>query len=203
MTTNTTTLPSNASTAADPPRTTSEHGVLPLEPIDRPRGLFLRFLYWATKRRFGATPTAFRVVYARAPALAVGTLVLATVMDRFLKLPKEIRFLVQVSMATENGCTFCADLVLAEAIRSRIGKERFSDLAQFETSDQFDERTKAALAYGRAVCASLHVSDEVLERVRASFSEREMTELVWLCAVERYFNGMALPLRIGNDHLAP
>ncbi len=198
-----TTLPSSASTApADPQRTTSEHGVLPLEPIERPRGLFLRFLYWATKRRFGATPTAFRVVYARAPALAVATMAIATVMDRFLKLPKEIRFLVQVSIASENGCTFCADLVLAEAIRSRIGKERFRDLAEFETSDQFDERTKAALAYGHALCASLHVSDEVLERVRASFSEREMTELVWLCAVERYFNGMALPLRIGSDHLA-
>ena len=29
----------------------------------------------------------------------------------------------------------------------------------------------------------------------------EITELVWLCALERYFNTMALPLRIGSDHL--
>jgi hypothetical protein len=34
------------------------------------------------------------------------------------------------------------------------------------------------------------------------FSERERIDLVWLCAVERYFNAQALPLRIGSDRLA-
>jgi hypothetical protein len=37
---------------------------------------------------------------------------------------------------------------------------------------------------------------------RTVFDEREIVELVFVCAVERYFNSMALPLRIGSDHLA-
>lgn len=184
------------------PRTESEHGVLPLEPIEKPRGIFVRLLYRITRKRYGATPTAFRVIYARAPGIALATLAIAMVMERFSGLPKELRFLLQVSMASQKGCTFCADLVLAEAIKQRIGREKFVHLADFEDAPCFDERTKAALAYGAAVVESLRVPDAVFDRLRRHFDEREIVGIVWIGAVERYFNGMALPLRIGSDHLA-
>ena len=181
---------------------TSEHGVLPLSPIERPRGLFVRLLYWMTRRRYGTTPTAFRVVYARAPVLAVASMALAMILDRGLSLPAELRFLVQIASATRKGCTFCADLMLAEAVKRRLGRERFLELDDVEGSPRFDEAEKAAVAYAYAVTNSLDVPDAIFARLRRSFDERQITELVFLCAAERYFNGLALPLRIGSDHLA-
>lgn len=44
-------------------------------------------------------------------------------------------------------------------------------------------------------------SDEVWQRLRAHFSDRECIDIVWLCAIERYYNMMALPLRIGSDRI--
>jgi len=181
---------------------TSEHGPLPLAPIDRPRGLFVRVLYFATRRRYGKTPTAFRVVYARAPWVGFVSACIAMVLERCLSLETEIRFLLQLSIAMRNGCTFCVDLTRAEAARQRLGCARFAALLDFEGSPVFSSREKAALAYAEALQRSLHVDDEVFARAREHFRERELVEIVWVCAVEQYFNAMALPLRIGSDGLS-
>jgi AhpD family alkylhydroperoxidase len=182
--------------------TTSEHGVLPLVPMDRPRSLFVQLLFRATRFRYGKTPTAFRVLYARFPLAGLILVLMVVVLDRFLMIGKEWRLLLQVATATQNGCTFCFDLLLAEAVRHKVGRERFADLATSETSAVFSQREKAAIAYAAAVAQSLQVPDAVFKSLKEHFSEREITEIVWVCAVERYFNSLALPLRIGSDRLA-
>ena len=179
----------------------SEHGVLPLEPIEKPKSWFIRLLYRATRKRYRKTPTAVRVLYARAPFLGFFTLVLVTLMEKATKLPSDIIALAQITVANQKGCTFCIDLGLAELVRNGIGTERFRELEDFETSDAFTERERAAIAYAKSVEGTLHVPDATFERLRAHFSEREISELVWVCAIERYFNSMAIPLRIGSDHL--
>jgi AhpD family alkylhydroperoxidase len=180
----------------------SEHGTLPLAPLDRPRSWFVRLLGWATRRRYGKTPMAFRVLYGRAPFIAYLSLVFYWARLRALELDSELSYLVQVAVAMFNGCTFCADLHLAELARMQLGLTRFRELNSFESSSAFSAREKAALVYVRAVHASPHVSDEVWQGLSAHFSERERVEIVWLCALETYYNMMALPLRIGSDGLA-
>jgi len=180
----------------------SEHGRLPLAPIERPRGLFIRLVYWVTRRRYGLTPTAFRVFYARTPFFALVSLLIGIGLEKVVRLDKELRFLLQIKVSSEHGCTFCADLYLAEALRARIGRERFRDLPEFATSTSFSAREKAALAYAEALTRSLHVPDAVWTRLAEHFDEREQVHIVWMCAVERYFNSIALPLRIGSDHIS-
>ena len=181
--------------------THSEHGALPLSPIEKPKSLFIRLLYWVTRRRYGKTPTAFRVMYARAPFIGFFSLLLITFLEKATRIPTELNALLRLAIANQKGCTFCQDLGLAELVRAGIGTERFAELDAFEESDAFSEAEKAALAYSRHVEGTLHVPDAVFERLREHFTEREITEIVWVCAVERYFNSMALPLRIGSDHL--
>jgi AhpD family alkylhydroperoxidase len=147
-------------------------------------------------------PTAFRVVYARAPFVSLMSLLIVFASESLLRLDKSLRFLVSFSVAARNGCTFCSDLHLAEAVRARIGRERFRDLLSFEASPAYTAREKAALRYVEALHTSLHIPDAVWQALREHFSERECIEVVWLCAVERYFNALAVPLRIGTDHLA-
>lgn len=184
----------------DPPAA-SEHGVLPLPPIEKPKSLFIRLLYWVTRRRYGKTPTAFRVMYARAPFLGFFSLLLIAFLEKATSIDAELNALLRLAIANQKGCTFCQDLGLAELVRAGVGTERFADLADYESSDAFTGAEKAALAYASHVEGTLHVPDAIFERLRAHFSERAITEIVWVCAVERYFNSMALPLRIGSDHL--
>lgn len=180
----------------------SEHGVLPLAPIDRPQGWFLRALYWLFGNRYGVVPTAFRVLYARAPFVAFLSLVVMFGRLKLLRISQELASLIQVSVAMRNGCTFCADLHLAEVVRGQLGVARFRALLDFEGSDAFTPREKAALRYVAALHESLHVPDDVWRELRAHYDERECVDIVWLCALERYYNAMALPLRIGSDQLA-
>jgi hypothetical protein len=180
---------------------TSEHGSLPLAPIDQPSGWFVRTLYRACRKRYGMVPTAFRVMYGRSPFLAFLSVVIGIGLLRFLRISNELRTLVQVSTALRMGCTFCADLQMAEAAMAEIGRERFRELLTFEDSPNFTAREKAALLYTRALAESLHIPDEVWTALAAQFSERERVDIVWVCAVERYYSSMALPLRIGSDHL--
>jgi AhpD family alkylhydroperoxidase len=180
---------------------TSEHGALPLSPIEQPRGWFVRALYYACKKRYGLVPTAFRVSYGRSPFLAVLSLVIGIGLLRFVRIEQELRALIQVALAMRTGCTFCADLQMAEALMAKVGRERFRDLLSFEDSARFTPREKAALAYTKALAESLHISDAVWAGLAAHFSERERLDIVWVCAVERYYNSMALPLRIGSDRL--
>lgn len=180
----------------------SEHGQLPLAPVDQPKSWFIRLLFRICVKRYGVVPTAFRVTYARSPFLALVSLVIGVGVTRFLRLPQELAALVHVSVAMRNGCTFCSDIGLAEAARARVGRERFRELLTFEQSASFSAREKAALAYAKALHESLHIPDSVWLELTAHFSERERIELVWICAVEQYYNSMALPLRIGSDHLA-
>jgi alkylhydroperoxidase family enzyme len=180
----------------------SEHGVLPLRPLDHPSNLLVRALFGAARRHFGRTPMAFRVLFPRAPWLALVSMAISIVMFFGLRIGTQLAQLLQVSISMRAGCTFCSDLVMAEAIRARVGRERFAQLLDFETSAVFSAREKAALGYSSTVAESLHVSDAVWARLAEHFTERERVEIVWVCAVERYFNAMALPLRIGSDHLS-
>lgn len=179
----------------------SEHGILPLPPIEAPSGLFMRAVYALTKRRYGVTPTAFRVVYARFPFVALVSAMIVAVLDYGLRIPKDLRFLLQIGTSMRHGCTFCADLIKAEAVRAKVGVDRFRELLDFEISSAFTDREKAALAYAAAVSESDRVEDAVFSRLERYFDGREIVEIVWICAVESYFNKMALPLRIGSDHI--
>jgi alkylhydroperoxidase family enzyme len=179
----------------------SEHGAMPLPPLDRPSNLLVRALFGASRRHFGRTPMPFRVLFTRAPWLALVSMAIGMVMFFGLRIDTQLAQLLQLSISMRAGCTFCADLVMAEAMRARVGRERFAQLLDFETSPVFNAREKAALAYSSMLAESLHVSDAVWARLAEHFTERERVEIVWVCAAERYFNSMALPLRIGSDHL--
>ncbi|UJR86934.1 carboxymuconolactone decarboxylase family protein [Sandaracinus amylolyticus] len=181
---------------------TSEHGSLPLAPVERPRSLFVRLLFRLLRARYGVVPTAFRVIYARTPWVALISVLIVLGLDRFLVIDRELRLLLQLAISSRAHCTFCSDINRAEALRARMGRERFDDLLDFETSPAFTEREKAALAYASALHESTRIPDAIWTRLGACFSERERVDIVWVCAVERYYNSMALPLRIGTDRLA-
>lgn len=173
-----------------------------LQPIARPRGLLLRIGSWMARRRFGRVPTAFQVVYARAPKLATTSYQISRVIEGGLSLDPELVLLLTTHVSMLNGCSFCADLHLAQAIQARLGGEKFRALPGFRESERFADRERAALAYAEEATRQRVVSDATFEELQKHFDERQIVELTWLNAVGNFFNLLAVPLGLESDGLA-
>ena len=172
-----------------------------LAPVEHPANPLMRLAYRLSAWRYGKVLAPLKVMYARKPRL----LLLAGQMQRVvegLSLEPSLRMLVMVQAARLNGCTFCQDLLLAEALRRGVGRERFDALAEYRTSPLFSERERAALALAEEATGARHVSDATWAALRAHFSETEVVELVWANAAENYFNLQATVLGFESEGLA-
>lgn len=174
-----------------------------LAAIDRPRSWLVRVIYWMARRQLGAVPSAFKVIYARAPKLSFATYQIAQTLEKRLSLEAELVLLVTTQSSLINGCTFCADLHMAQAVQARIGLDKFRALPEYATSPDFSEREKAALAYTEEVTRTRNASQASFDALRKHFSEREIVELTWLNAIGNFFNLMAVPLELESDDLLP
>jgi alkylhydroperoxidase family enzyme len=169
--------------------------------IDRPKNLLIRLAYRLSQRQFGKVLGVLKVIYARKPLLALIGGLVASTQARGLSFDPSLRALVQAQVSRLNGCAFCHDLVLAQAVRQRIGHERFAHLEGYRTSQVFSERERAALRFAEEATLTCSVTDDTWAAVRACFSDTEIVELVWLNAAENYFNLQAAILRIDSDGL--
>ncbi|HLL81351.1 MAG TPA: carboxymuconolactone decarboxylase family protein [Longimicrobium sp.] len=172
-----------------------------LTPVEHPANPLMRLAYRLSTRRYGKVLIPLRVMYARKPRL----LYLAGQIQRVaegLSLEPSLRMLVQVYAARINGCAFCQDLILSEALRRKLGRERFDALADYRTSPLFSDRERAALALVEDATGARHVSDATWAALRAHFSETEIVELVWANAAENYFNLQATVLGFESEGLA-
>jgi alkylhydroperoxidase family enzyme len=172
-----------------------------LTPVEHPTNPLMRLAYRLSTRRYGKVLMPLRVIYARKPRLLMIAGQMVRAMEG-LSLEPSLRMLVQAQGARLNGCTFCEDLVLAEALRHKVGRERFDALAEYRTSPLFSDRERAALALVEDATGSRRVSDATWAALRANFSETEVVELVWANAAENYFNLQATALGIESDGLA-
>jgi len=170
-----------------------------LEPIEKPRGLLLRLAYRLSRRQLGKVMSSLSVIYARAPAVAWPGAWIVRAMERGLSLDRELRLLITTQSSLLNGCTFCADLHMAQAVQARIGLDKFKALPEFGTSALFTDRERAVLAYTGTVTRERRVPDAVFEALRKHASEQEIVEITWLNAIGNMFNLMAVPLELESD----
>ena len=153
-----------------------------LEPIEKPKGLMMRFAHWGTRRQFGKVMTPIKVVIARIPE----SLKLSNEIVKFemkgIRLEPQLHYMVVSLVSQINGCDFCTDLAQAMAIREHLGMEKFNALSEYRTSPLFSEQERAALNYVEELTRHKRVSDATFEELRKHFNEREIVEITWLNA---------------------
>lgn len=171
-----------------------------LTPIENPRHPMTRLAYRRFARQFGKVATPLKVIYARKPGLLPLLMLITRTADRGVSLQPELKLLVLNSVDSLNHCSFCDDYRLAMAVRRRLGMDKFQALADFRTSELFDDRERVALAYAEEATRQ-KVTDETFEELRRRFTDDEIVELTWLIAVENYFNIMKKALHLGSDGL--
>jgi alkylhydroperoxidase family enzyme len=172
-----------------------------LEPIERPKGFMLRFIYWMAPRQFGKVPTTLKVISARAPK----TLGLISAMGKYemkgIRLDKQTHYMIAMFVAGTNGCGFCLDFGRMMAVKDNMDLTKFNALSSYRTSSLFSVKERAALAYAEEVTRSKHATDATFEELSRYYSDWEIVEITTLVALQNFENLLNIPLGIGSDGL--
>jgi hypothetical protein len=70
-----------------------------------------------------------------------------------------------------------------KSARAGLTEAHYLDLLEFESSNRFGAREKAALAYTEAIVWDLEADDAMWDRLRTHFTEPELVELGYFVAI--------------------
>jgi alkylhydroperoxidase family enzyme len=88
-----------------------------------------------------------------------------------------IKDLCRVYISRTVKCEFCGNQRSTKATDAGLQEVQYDELLNFESSDQYDDRQKAALSYAQAIAWGEQDLDGLWGRLRAHFSEEELVEL--------------------------
>lgn len=112
-------------------------------------------------------------------------------------LEKGLLSLVEIRASQINGCAFCVDMHIKEATILGERPLRLHHVAIWQESPLFDARERAALAWTEAVTnlAPGGVQDDIYDKVREHFSERELVDLTYMVMVINAWNRASIAFR--------
>lgn len=178
-------------------RAKQEESFLP--PIDKPKNLMLKLVFYFTRRQYGKLLAPLTVFAARMP-LAFGMFYgKVSSLDKKLQLPPETAVLIRVHVARLNVCLFCIDATRAFSIAKSMNQAKFDDLDQYRTSALFSEAERDTLDYVSELTQNKKVSPSTFVRLARHYDERQLCEIVWLVASEHIYNITNIGLNIHSD----
>jgi alkylhydroperoxidase family enzyme len=173
-----------------------------LPPIERPRGLLVKIVYFFTRRQFGKVSTPIAVFSARMPAGFLTFYGKISRLDKKLRLPSQTAVLIRERVASINSCLYCMDVARWYVMtKSPENLARIDALPGYRTSPLFTDAERAALDYVTVLTTSKQVDPGTFERLARHYSEREICDIVWLVASEHVYNLTNHGLAIGSDGL--
>jgi AhpD family alkylhydroperoxidase len=112
-------------------------------------------------------------------------------------LEESLLHLVKFRSSQINGCAYCLDMHSKDLRAIGESEQRLYCLEAWEESPFYSDREKAALAWTEAVTRVTegHVPDEVYEKARQEFSEKELSDLTFAVAAINAWNRLSIASR--------
>ena len=109
-------------------------------------------------------------------------------------LEETLLLLIKLRASQINGCAYCLDMHWKDLRAIGESEQRLYSLDAWEESPFYTERERAALAWTEAVTrvSETHVPDDVYERVKKHFSEKELADLTVAIAAINAWNRLAI-----------
>ena len=106
--------------------------------------------------------------------------------------------LIKIRGSQINGCAYCIDMHTKDARAAGETEQRIYALNAWHETPFFSDRERAALEWTEAVTrvGETHVPDEVYDRVRQQFDERELVALTFAVTVINAWNRLAVSFRV-------
>jgi AhpD family alkylhydroperoxidase len=105
--------------------------------------------------------------------------------------------LVDIRASQINGCTFCLDMHSKEARMHEERPLRLHHVAAWRGSTLFNPRERAALAWTEALTKLPEggVPDDLYEKVRGQFSEKELSDLTFQVMAINAWNRVSIAVK--------
>ncbi len=172
-----------------------------LVPIEKPKSLLWKALYFFTRRRFGKVITPLKVMAVRLPVAFGSFSGKIGQLDKKLQLPAETVMLIRERVAQINVCLFCIDIGRAHTIMSAMNQAKFDDLQHYQSSTLFSQKEKVLLDFVTRLARDRKMEAELFGRLAQHYDERSICEIVWIVATEFYYNIGNIGLNIHSDML--
>ena len=107
--------------------------------------------------------------------------------------------LIKIRASQMNHCAFCLEMHTADARKQGISEQKLALLPAWEEAEGiFTEQEQAALALTEEMTdlTRRHVSDEVYTRAAASFSERELGQVIAMALTINAWNRIGVTTRL-------
>lgn len=91
--------------------------------------------------------------------------------------------LCRVYVSRSVKCEYCGNQRSEKARGDGLTEESYKDLLNFQKSDHYDDRQKAALAYAEGITWGTEMDDALWDRLHTHFTEPELVELGFFIAL--------------------
>ena len=109
---------------------------------------------------------------------------------------KPLLELIKLRASQINSCTFCVQFHILQAERLGVPVDKLNLVTVWREAPQFSPRERAALAWTEALTVLTGgVSDEVYDRARGEFSDKELTYLTSAIASINVWNRFGVAYR--------
>jgi alkylhydroperoxidase family enzyme len=110
-----------------------------------------------------------------------------------------IKELCRVYISRTVKCEFCGNQRSIKAAKAGLEEMQYDELLNFEGSERYDDRQKAALSYAEAIAWGMPGDEEAFwDRLHRHFSDPELTELG--CFIALTFGQQSWIRLLGIDH---
>lgn len=105
--------------------------------------------------------------------------------------------LVKIRASQINGCSFCLDMHIRDALKAGEADQRIYLLDAWEESPVYSERERAALLWTDTLTrvSQTHAPDDVWEQVKPHFTEKELVDLTTAISVINVWNRLNVGFR--------
>lgn len=172
-----------------------------LAPIENPSSIWMKIVFFITKRKFGKVLIPLKVVYSRLPLSFALFANRISELDTKISLDPATALMVKLHVAQINSCHFCIDIAKSIAIQKFKQTEKFYQLNEFRDSDLYSPSERAALLLAEELTVVKAITDDTFENAKRHFTERQLAEISWLVATEHYYNMINLAFQLESDNL--
>ena len=112
-------------------------------------------------------------------------------------LDESLQNFIKLRVSQINGCAYCIDMHWKDLRAAGESEQRLYGLDAWEESPYYTDRERAALTWAESVTniQDGHVPDEVFERVKEFFNDKELADLTLAVTAINSWNRLSIAAR--------
>ncbi|WP_210123192.1 MULTISPECIES: carboxymuconolactone decarboxylase family protein [unclassified Staphylococcus] len=124
-------------------------------------------------------------------------------MEKALKqnsIDNKLQELIKIRVSQINGCAFCLNMHTTDARKRGIDEKKIYLLNAWHDTNIYSDAEKLALELAESVTliSERKVPEELYNRVRKVYNEKEYTDLIYVIAKINTWNRLSISM--GNEH---